>query len=161
MSAPHGRGPGNGPTAPVLIQQPVHQHSYETAVAAQEGGFLRRFVTGIYATGRGLASPGLTRALLLVSAVVFTVIHAAPGGPALLNQPDTDPKLAARLSQALHDVIDVVGLGSPQAKARMAEIEGLLGAGGYRGAARPGKREMAEAGAAQAVETHASSHKHS
>ncbi|MBI4280010.1 MAG: ABC transporter permease [Armatimonadetes bacterium] len=39
--------------------------------------------------------------LFLVSAVVFTVIHAAPGGPALLNQPDTDPKLAQELAEQL------------------------------------------------------------
>jgi hypothetical protein len=73
----------------------------------------------------------------------------------------TDPKLAGRLSEALHDVIDVVGLGSAQAKARLAEIEGLLAADGGRGAAKPSKREMAQAGAVQVVETHASSHKHS
>ncbi len=39
--------------------------------------------------------------LLLVSAVVFVVIHSAPGGPALLNQPDTDPALAKELAEKL------------------------------------------------------------
>jgi glycosyltransferase involved in cell wall biosynthesis len=43
----------------VLISQPVHQHGYETAVAAQDAGLLRFFVTGIYYTGRGLTSPRL------------------------------------------------------------------------------------------------------
>jgi glycosyltransferase involved in cell wall biosynthesis len=43
----------------VLVSQPVHQHAYETAVAAQEAGSLRWFVTGIYDTGRGLAAPWL------------------------------------------------------------------------------------------------------
>jgi alpha-maltose-1-phosphate synthase len=38
----------------VLISHPVHQHSYETAVAAQEAGLLRCFVTGLYFTGRGV-----------------------------------------------------------------------------------------------------------
>jgi hypothetical protein len=82
-------------------------------------------------------------------------IEAIPGMIA------TDPKLSARLSETLHDVVDVVGLGSPQAKARMAEIEGLLAADGGRGAPKPGKREMPQAGAVQAVETQVSSHKHS
>jgi starch synthase len=44
---------------PVLISQPVHQHGYQTAVAAQERGLLRYFVTGIYYTGRGPMSPHL------------------------------------------------------------------------------------------------------
>ncbi len=39
--------------------------------------------------------------LFLVSAVVFVVIHAAPGGPALLNQPDTDPQVAREFAQQL------------------------------------------------------------
>lgn len=39
--------------------------------------------------------------LVLVSAVVFVVIHSAPGGPALLNQPDTDPALAQELADKL------------------------------------------------------------
>ena len=39
--------------------------------------------------------------LILVSAVVFVVIHSAPGGPALLNQPDTDPALAQELADKL------------------------------------------------------------
>jgi peptide/nickel transport system permease protein len=39
--------------------------------------------------------------LFLVSVVVFTVIHSAPGGPALLNQPDTDPKVAEELAEQL------------------------------------------------------------
>jgi glycosyltransferase involved in cell wall biosynthesis len=43
----------------VLVSQPVHQHGYETAVAAQNAGLLRYFVTGIYYTKRGLTSPGI------------------------------------------------------------------------------------------------------
>ena len=38
----------------------------------------------------------------------------------------TDPKLAAQLSESLHDVIDVVGVKSDDAKARLREIEELL-----------------------------------
>jgi glycosyltransferase involved in cell wall biosynthesis len=51
------------PKAPggVLISQPVHQHAYETAVAAQDGGTLRWFVTGLYDTGRGLTDVRLRR----------------------------------------------------------------------------------------------------
>jgi glycosyltransferase involved in cell wall biosynthesis len=45
----------------VLVSQPVHQHAYETAVAAQDGGYLRWFATGLYDTGRGLADPRLRR----------------------------------------------------------------------------------------------------
>jgi glycosyltransferase involved in cell wall biosynthesis len=41
----------------------VHQHAYETAVAAQDAGTLGWFVTGIYDTGRGLAAPGLRSGL--------------------------------------------------------------------------------------------------
>jgi glycosyltransferase involved in cell wall biosynthesis len=43
----------------VLISQPVHQHAYETALAAQDGGQLRWFATGMYDTARGLADPRL------------------------------------------------------------------------------------------------------
>jgi peptide/nickel transport system permease protein len=32
--------------------------------------------------------------LFVVSVVVFAIVHAAPGGPALLNQPDIDPTVA-------------------------------------------------------------------
>lgn len=41
----------------VVVSQPVHQHAYETAVAAQRAGLLHTFVTGIYHTGRGLWHP--------------------------------------------------------------------------------------------------------
>lgn len=41
----------------VVVSQPVHQHAYETAVAAQEHGILCRYVTGLYWTGRGITSP--------------------------------------------------------------------------------------------------------
>jgi hypothetical protein len=34
-----------------------------------------------------------TAVLLVVSAVVFAIVHAAPGGPALLNNPDVDPRM--------------------------------------------------------------------
>jgi glycosyltransferase involved in cell wall biosynthesis len=44
-------------TGAVLISHPVHQHAYETAVAAQNAGLLRYFITGIYYTKRGLTSP--------------------------------------------------------------------------------------------------------
>lgn len=37
----------------VIISQPVHQHAYESAVAAQEAGLLRWFATGLYFKGRG------------------------------------------------------------------------------------------------------------
>ena len=72
----------------------------------------------------------------------------------------TDPKLAAQLSESLHEVIDVVGVSSPLAKARLAEIEGLLEAGGVRETAKPVKREKGQLGAAQALEPHVTSHKH-
>jgi glycosyltransferase involved in cell wall biosynthesis len=52
--------PAASPTGPgVLVSQPVHQHAYETAVAAQAAGYLRYFATGLYDTGRGLADPRL------------------------------------------------------------------------------------------------------
>ena len=40
----------------MLVTQPVHQHSYETAVALDGGGLLHTFMTGLYDTQRGLAS---------------------------------------------------------------------------------------------------------
>ena len=39
--------------------------------------------------------------LLVVSAVVFVIVHAAPGGPALLNNPDVDPKMAKEMEKQL------------------------------------------------------------
>ena len=51
--------PHQTPTGGVLISHPVHQHAYETAVAAQDAGNLRWFATGLYDTGRGLADPRL------------------------------------------------------------------------------------------------------
>jgi alpha-maltose-1-phosphate synthase len=42
---------------PVVVVHPVHQHAYETAIAADMAGLLRWFVTGLYATGRGAANP--------------------------------------------------------------------------------------------------------
>jgi peptide/nickel transport system permease protein len=47
--------------------------------------------------------------LFVVSVVVFAIVHAAPGGPALLNNPDIDPKQAREMAEALglHDPIPV------------------------------------------------------
>ena len=39
--------------------------------------------------------------LFVVSVVVFTIIHAAPGGPELLNHPDMDPAVAREMRQLL------------------------------------------------------------
>ena len=39
--------------------------------------------------------------LFVVSAVVFAIVHAAPGGPALLNNPDVDPKMAKEMEKQL------------------------------------------------------------
>jgi len=72
----------------------------------------------------------------------------------------TDAKLAAQLSESLHDVIGVVGVSSPQAKARLAEIEELLEAGGMRETGKQAKREKAQLGAAQGLGPHVPSHKH-
>ena len=40
----------------VVVSQPVHQHSYETAVALDDADLLHTFVTGLYDTRRGLTS---------------------------------------------------------------------------------------------------------
>jgi starch synthase len=50
--------------AGVLVSQPVHQHAYETVLAAQEADLLEHFVTGLYLTGRGLTSPDACRRLV-------------------------------------------------------------------------------------------------
>ncbi|HVQ74540.1 MAG TPA: ABC transporter permease [Candidatus Binatia bacterium] len=39
--------------------------------------------------------------LFVVSAVVFAIVHAAPGGPALLNNPDVDPVMAREIERQL------------------------------------------------------------
>ena len=39
--------------------------------------------------------------LFVVSAVVFAIVHAAPGGPALLNNPDVDPTMAKEMEKQL------------------------------------------------------------
>jgi len=39
--------------------------------------------------------------LFVVSAVVFAIVHAAPGGPALLNTPDVDPEMAKEMEKQL------------------------------------------------------------
>jgi peptide/nickel transport system permease protein len=39
--------------------------------------------------------------LFIMSAVVFVVVHAAPGGPAILNNPDIDPRLAQEMARNL------------------------------------------------------------
>jgi starch synthase len=62
-AAPTGQVRGGDDNGVVLISQPVHQHGYETAVAAQNAGLLRYFVTGMYYTGRGLMSARLLRRL--------------------------------------------------------------------------------------------------
>jgi starch synthase len=46
-----------GPSPPVVVVHPIHQHAYETAAAADEAGLLRWFITGMYCTGRGVANP--------------------------------------------------------------------------------------------------------
>ena len=39
--------------------------------------------------------------VLIVSAVIFSIVHSAPGGPAILNNPDVDPRLARDISERL------------------------------------------------------------
>lgn len=39
--------------------------------------------------------------LFVVSAVVFTIVHSAPGGPAILNNPDVDPETAKAIARDL------------------------------------------------------------
>jgi peptide/nickel transport system permease protein len=46
--------------------------------------FLRRLLHGV-------------AVLVVVSVAIFVIVHAAPGGPALLNQPDTDPAVAREM----------------------------------------------------------------
>jgi peptide/nickel transport system permease protein len=39
--------------------------------------------------------------LVVVSAVVFAIVHSAPGGPAILNNPDVDPQTAKAIARDL------------------------------------------------------------
>jgi peptide/nickel transport system permease protein len=39
--------------------------------------------------------------LLVVSAVIFLIVHSAPGGPAILNNPDVDPETARGIAEDL------------------------------------------------------------
>ena len=66
--------------------------------------------------------------------------------PAML---DRDPDLASRMTGKLREVIDVVGLSSNVAKARLAEIETLIEASGQREASR------AHLGPLESVRSHA------
>ena len=58
-----GAGESLRPGLRVIVSHPVHQHSYETVVAAQQLGVLEAFYTGLYDTGRGLSDPRLRRVL--------------------------------------------------------------------------------------------------
>lgn len=51
--------PAPGSARPVVVTHPVHQHAYQTALAAQHSGLLDTFWTGLYRTGRGLTSDRL------------------------------------------------------------------------------------------------------
>jgi hypothetical protein len=63
----------------------------------------------------------------------------------------SDPKLAARLSESLHEIIGVVGVRSEQARARLAEVEHLLEASGAHEAPRQARRERGQLGTVQAL----------
>jgi peptide/nickel transport system permease protein len=39
--------------------------------------------------------------VVIVSAVIFAIVHAAPGGPSILNNPDVDPRLARDIAARL------------------------------------------------------------
>lgn len=54
---------------------------------------MSRYIAG--RAGQGIAL------LLLVSLVVFVIVHSAPGGPALLNHPDVDPNVAREMEELL------------------------------------------------------------
>ena len=73
----------------------------------------------------------------------------------------TDPKLAARLTESLVRIIDVVGPKSPQVEARLAEIQALLQPGGTREAAKSTKREKAQLEPSLAMDAGVSRHTHS
>jgi peptide/nickel transport system permease protein len=51
-----------------------------------------------YLLGRLIQSVVL---VLVVSAVIFGIVHSAPGGPTILNNPDVDPRLARDISERL------------------------------------------------------------
>jgi peptide/nickel transport system permease protein len=51
-----------------------------------------------YLVGRLVQSVVL---VLVVSAVIFAIVHSAPGGPSILNNPDVDPRLARDISERL------------------------------------------------------------
>lgn len=53
--------PRSVPDTRVLVSHSVHQHAYETVLAAQEAGLLGQFVTGVYLTENGLTDPRLRR----------------------------------------------------------------------------------------------------
>ena len=57
------KGRNNVEFAPgrVVVSHPVHQHAYDAAIALQQAGLLRCFVTGVYRTNRGLFSERLWR----------------------------------------------------------------------------------------------------
>lgn len=132
---------------PVLVVQPVHQHGYETALAAQEAGLLRYFVTGLYDTGRGLARaarrvPGAQRELarrrhpLLDPANVLTIGRYHLPATALR-------RLAGRalLDTWAHDRFD------EELARRLPRIGGLRTVHGFEGVSRATFRAARRLGA--------------
>jgi hypothetical protein len=67
-----------------------------------------------------------------------------------------DPDLAARMADNLHRMIDVVGLRTSLAKARLEEIDDLIDVGKQRGLPKPTDRETREHPTARPGREHAS-----
>lgn len=93
----------------VVVSQPVHQHAYETAVAAQEAGLLHWFATSLYRTGRGLSHPILTRFLPSGKRKQFERLQLRRW------HPDLDP--AKVLTLGLHQLVPLLLRRTPLADA--------------------------------------------
>jgi pimeloyl-ACP methyl ester carboxylesterase len=72
--------------------------------------------------------------------------------PAMLAK---DPELASRMTRNLHRLIEVVGIRSKVAKARLAEIDALFEGSGQREASRIPDREEAHSGPVRSARSHA------
>ena len=95
----------------MIVSQPVHQHSYETAVALQEAGLLKTFMTSIYNTQVGAQSQAIRMLPSPVRRRVTTQL-------AKRNHPELDTELVQTIPWYHLSSYALRGLG-PRASAKI------------------------------------------
>jgi len=97
--------------APVVVVHPIHQHAYETVVAAQEAGLLGCFWTALYDTRRGLTDPRLW------SRLPGRLRQPLYGRLRLRSHPELDPSGVATLAR--YHATAAAALAAPQPLRRL------------------------------------------